>query len=45
MTTRVNESKVLVKHISCNCRCKFIIRDVNQSKKGIIISVNVSVKK
>ena len=23
MTMRINETKALVKHISCNCKCKF----------------------
>ena len=33
MMTRIHEAKTLVKHISCNCECKFIITTFNSNKK------------
>ena len=43
--TVVHESKLLVKHISCNCRSNFMVENVIQSKIIIMINVDVSVKK
>ena len=42
--TRKNESKILTKDISCECKCKFDKRNVNQIKSGITINVDVSAK-
>ena len=46
MITRTNEAKTLVKHISCECKCKFNLTTCNviQIKNGMMINVNVSVK-
>ena len=33
MTTRINESKTLPKHISCKCQCKFHDRKCNLNQK------------
>ena len=41
MITGINESKILIKHISCEWKCKF---DVFQINGGITINVYVSVK-
>lgn len=38
MITDVNKSKTLVKHVSCNFRCKIDGRKCNSSKNGIILS-------
>ena len=43
MTARTNEAKILVKHISCNFKCKLDRQHVIQIKNGIRINVNVSV--
>ena len=44
MITRINESKTLVKHISCECKSKFDGKNVIQINGGIAINVNVNVK-
>ena len=44
MTTRINESKTLTNHISCECKCKFERKKVIQTNCGIMINVDVSVK-
>ena len=31
--TRINDSKSLTKHISCNCKCKFDGRKCNSNQK------------
>ena len=41
MITGINESKRLRKHISCECKCKF---DVIQINGGITINVDMGVK-
>ena len=32
MITEINESKILTKHISCTCQCKFDGKNVTQVK-------------
>ena len=44
IVTRINESKSLIKHISCGCKCKFDGKKVIHFKNGIKIFVDVSVK-
>ena len=45
MITGIKESKSLTKHISCECKCKFDGRNCNSDHSGIMINVDVSVKK
>ena len=45
MITGINELNSLVKHISCNCRCKFGGKNKVQRKNRIMISVDVYTKK
>ena len=33
MTTRINEAKTLVKHLSCECKCKFSSTTCNLNQK------------
>ena len=33
MITGINESKILTKHISCKCKCKFDKRKCNSNRK------------
>ena len=33
MTTRINEVKTVVKHISCDCKCKFNCATCNSNQK------------
>ena len=42
--TRINESKTMVKHISCDCKCKFNGTRCNSNQKWNNEYVNVSVK-
>ena len=42
--TAMSESKILTKHTSCKCKCKFDQKNVIQIKSGIMVNVNVSVK-
>ena len=44
MITGVNESKMLTKHISCECKCRFDRKNVIQINGAITINVDVSVK-
>ena len=44
MITGINESKILTKHISCECESKFDGKNVIQINSGITINVDVSVK-
>ena len=44
MIAVIHESKILTKHISCKCKCKFDEQNVTQIIGGITISVDVSVK-
>ena len=46
MTTRINEVKKLVEHISCFCKCKFdsTTCDSNQKWNTVMISINLSVR-
>ena len=44
MITKVNETKTLLKHISCDFKCKLESKNVLQIKNGIKISFDVSVK-
>ena len=44
MIAVIHESKILTKHISCKCKCKFDEQNVIQIIGGITISVDVSVK-
>ena len=32
MTTEINESEILTKHISCECQCKFDSRKCNSNE-------------
>lgn len=41
---RNNEEKTLVKHVSCNCSCKFDGKNAIQIKNRILINVEESVK-
>ena len=34
MITRINESKLLTKHVSCECKCKFGGRKLNSNQKS-----------
>ena len=45
MITRINELKILTKHISCKCKCRFDEKNVIHINGGIMINVNVNVKK
>ena len=42
--TGINESKTLAKHISCECKCRFDVKNVIQIHSGIMINV-MTVKK
>ena len=42
--TRINESKTLTKHISCECECRFDGKNVIKINGGITINVDMSVK-
>ena len=44
MITGKNESKILTKDISCECKCRFDEKNVIQISGGITINVDVSVK-
>ena len=44
MITVIHDSKILTKHISCKCKCKFDEQNVIQINGGITINVDVSVK-
>ena len=44
MITRKNESKILTKDLSCECKCRFDEKNVIQINGGITINVDVSVK-
>ena len=44
MTTGINESKTLTKHVSCEYKCKFDGKNVTQINGGITMNVDVSVK-
>ena len=44
MITGINESKTLIKHISCESKCKCDRTNVSQINGGITISIDVSVK-
>ena len=43
MITKINETKT-VKHISCDCKCKFNSAKLIQIKNGIVLIVNVNVR-
>ena len=42
MATKANESKKVIRHISCKCKCKFDGKNVIQIRFGIVINVGVS---
>ena len=44
MITRINESKTITEHISCDCKCKVDGRKCNLIKGGIRNCVDVSAK-
>ena len=44
MITGINESKILRKHILCECKCKLDGQKLNSIQSGITIDVDVSVK-
>ena len=45
MITGINESKILTKDRSCECKCRFDGKIFNSNKGGTTINVCVSVKK
>ena len=45
MIIGINESKILTKHISCGCKYKFNGKNIIQINGGMMINVDVSVKK
>ena len=45
MITGINKSKTLTKHIPCECKVNLIEKNVIEINSGIVISVDVSVKK
>ena len=44
MIAGINESKILTKDTSCECKCRFGGNNVIQINGGITINVDVSVK-
>ena len=40
----INESKTVIKHISCECQCKFDSINVVRIKIGLMINIGVSAK-
>ena len=44
MITRINESKILTKHLSCECECKFDGRKCNSNQKWNNDKCHVSAK-
>ena len=44
MITGKNEPKILTKDISCECKCRFDVKNEIQINGGITINVDVSVK-
>ena len=44
MITGINKSKTLSKHMSCECKFKFVAKIVIQMRSEILINVDVSVK-
>ena len=42
--TAINESKLLAKDISCDCKCRLMEKNIIQINGGIMINVDVSVK-
>ena len=42
MATKANESKKVIRHISCKCKCNFDDKNVIQIRFGIVINVGVS---
>ena len=45
MIIEVNESKTLIKHISCECNVNLMVESVIQIKSGITINNDASAKK
>ena len=43
MITRINQTKLLVKHILCDCKCKLNNTTSDSNQNGIMIKINVSV--
>ena len=44
MITVMNESKILTKHVSCACKCKFHGRNVIQIKSAVTTNVDARLK-
>ena len=44
MITVMNESKILTKHVSCACKCKFHARNVIQIKSAVTTNVDARLK-
>ena len=44
MITVMNESKILTKHVSCVCKCKFHGRNVIQIKSAVTTNVDARLK-
>ena len=44
MVTGINESKILIKHLSCESKCRFDEKNIIQINGGIMKNVDVSVK-
>ena len=45
MIAGINESKTLIKHISCECKCRFDGRNEIQINDGITVNVDGNVNK
>ena len=39
-----NKSKILIKNVSCECKCRFDGKNIIQTNGGITINIYVSVK-
>ena len=44
LITNKDEAKAMTENISCDCKCKSIVKHVIQNKNGIIKHVNVNAK-
>ena len=44
MIIELNDSRTLIKHISCNCTCKIMVKKLIQIKNEITESVGASVR-
>ena len=44
LITNINEAKTVVKHASCDCKCKFNSTSCNSNQNGIVINAYANVK-